>query len=713
MEYIAHKQKNDPAKTQAIYDHLSGTAVLAESFAEAFDAAQQGSLAGWAHDVGKYSKEFQDRIKNDGPRVDHATAGARECWNKGDCFASFCVAGHHSGLPNLGSEDSREDGTLCARLKKILPDYSAWKTEISLPDASFPDYVNKDCLTDMFFIRMLYSCLVDADFLDTERFMEEQNVSRGGQADIEELERRLDQYIEGWFPPKGVLNEKRCQILESCIRRSGEEQGFFTLTVPTGGGKTVASLTFAIKHAMAHGLRRIIYVVPYTSIIEQTADVFRRILGSDNVLEHHSNVEFTDDELTSEESIRLRLATENWDMPVIVTTAVQFFESLFACKSSKCRKIHNIAKSVVVFDEAQMLPLPYLKPCVYAISQLVRHYHVSAVLCTATQPALGDVFKEFVPDYSSVELCPRELSEDPVFKRTRINTVGTRTWSEIADQINDEKQILCIVNSRKSANEVYKQLSGEGRFHLSTLMTPFDRKEKLREIRERLRAGSVCRVVSTSLIEAGVDVDFPTVLREEAGLDSIVQAAGRCNREGREKAEKSIVEVFQPAETKTPEMFHTSIAAFWTALREGDRNGESISDLKTIERYYKELFLLRGNEALDKRRIVCQSSNQTFPFQSIAEQFHLIEQEMTTVYIPIGDGRALVDRLRQGEFSKKLMRNLALYGVSIYPQHFKALEEAGDIEPTENAVWFLKNPSLYSRETGLSLEADYGKAEFV
>ena len=485
------------------------------------------------------------------------------------------------------------------------------------------------------------------------------------------------------------------------------------MTVPTGGGKTVASLTFAIKHAMAHGLRRIIYVVPYTSIIEQTADVFRRILGSDNVLEHHSNVEFTDDELTSEESIRLRLATENWDMPVIVTTAVQFFESLFACKSSKCRKIHNIAKSVVVFDEAQMLPLPYIKPCVYAISQLVRHYHVSAVLCTATQPALGDVFKEFVPDYSPVELCPRELSEDPVFKRTRINTVGTRTWSEIADQINDEKQILCIVNSRKSANEVYKQLSGEGRFHLSTLMTPFDRKEKLREIRERLRAGSVCRVVSTSLIEAGVDVDFPTVLREEAGLDSIVQAAGRCNREGREKAEKSIVEVFQPAETKTPEMFHTSIAAFWTALREGDRNGESISDLKTIERYYKELFLLRGNEALDKRRIVCQSSNQTFPFQSIAEQFHLIEQEMTTVYIPIGDGRALVDRLRQGEFSKKLMRNLALYGVSIYPQHFKALEEAGDIELTENAVWVLRNPSLYSRETGLSLEADYGKAEFV
>ncbi len=721
MEYIAHKRKD--GLVQTVNKHLDGTAKLAEGFAADFDASEQGRLVGLSHDIGKYSAEFQQRIKENGPRVDHSAAGAYECAKLNQNFAAFCVAGHHGGLPDKGGEDSQGDGTLISRLKRVrskgVPDYSIWTSEISLPDAAFPTYVNKDCLTDMFFTRMLYSCLVDADFLDTESFMEEQNVSRGGQADVEELERRLDQYIEGWFPPKGVLNEKRCQILENCIQNSGLEQGFFTLTVPTGGGKTVASLAFAIKHAKARRLRRVIYVVPYTSIIEQTCDTFRDILGTENVLEHHSGVVFDEDDQLSEEAVRLKLATENWDVPIVVTTAVQFFESLFACKSSKCRKIHNIAKRVVIFDEAQMLPIPYLRPCVYAISQLVQHYNVSAVLCTATQPALDDVFKEFFPEYSPVELCPHDLAEHPVFQRTKIIQVGEKTWSEVAGRINNEKQVLCVVNSRRYAYEVYKQLSGEGVFHLSTLMTPFDRKERLKEIRERLRIGAPCRVISTSLIEAGVDVDFPIVLREEAGLDSVIQAAGRCNREGRNKAEVSIVEVFRP-ETPPPELFLTNRDAFRAALRDGERNGEDVSDVRMIKRYYSMLLALNGfkssslndDSTLDKRRIIHQSSKGTFPFKAIAEQFHLIEQDMTTIYIPIGDGQTLKELLRQGKVNTKLMRRLALFGVGVYPRHFEALDKAGDIEQMENNVCFLSNLSLYNRETGLSLDADYGKAVF-
>lgn len=710
MAFVAHKREDGTLQT--IRAHLDGTAEHAKQFAAVFDAGEQGSLVGLAHDIGKYSAAFQRRILEDGPKTDHSTAGAFECAKDMQLPAAFCVAGHHSGLPDLGGLDDYNEGTLRGRLRRAeqgdIPDYSAWETEFTLPEASFPKYLNRDTLTDMFFVRMLYSCLVDADYLDTERFMSEQDKERGSQTSMEDLDQRLDLYIQGWFPPKSSLNEKRCQILESCIQNSEKNTGLFTLTVPTGGGKTVASLTFAIKHAKQHGLRRVIYVVPYTSIIEQTAKTFRNILGSENVLEHHSGVEFEAEDRVSEEAKRLSLATENWDMPVIVTTAVQFFESLFACRSSRCRKNHNIAGSVVIFDEAQMLPIPYLRPCVYVISQLVQHYHVTAVLCTATQPALDNVFKEFISEYEPIELCPEELANDPVFKRTQIEQSGPLSWIEVSKRMNQTDQILCIVNSRKNAREIYSKLSGEGCFHLSTLMIPVDRRIQLNEIRRRLQTGEPCRVVSTSLIEAGVDVDFPIVLREEAGLDSVIQAAGRCNREGKRNQETSIVTVFQP-QTRPPVLFRMNIAAARAALRQCD----DISDTNIMERYYRELLLLKGKEALDKHDIIRQSAGQTFPFRSIAEQFHLIEQNTVTVYIPVGEGAELLKRRLDGEISRRLMRKLSQYSVSIYPQHFETLRQTGAILPVGPDSWYLCNLSLYDRFTGLSLGADDGKAEFI
>lgn len=708
MQYFAHRRQDGALQT--VREHLSETAKLAAQFAGAFDASEQGTLVGLAHDIGKYSKAFQRRILEDGPRTDHATAGAYECAKRQLNPAAFCVAGHHSGLPDLGSRDDRSEGTLLARLNRAqtgdIPDYSPWESEITLPRAPYPDFVNSDPLTDAFFTRMLYSCLVDADYLDTERFMGSQSAPRGGQASMEELDRRLERYIGDWFPPKGELNEKRCRILEHCIRSSNLPQGLFTLTVPTGGGKTVASLAFALKHAKAHRLDRVIYVVPYTSIIEQTADVFRGILGTEHVLEHHSGVDFEAEERTSEEVMRLSLATENWDMPVIVTTAVQFFESLFASKSSRCRKNHNIAKSVVVFDEVQMLPLPFLKPCVYAIAQLVQHYHVSALLCTATQPALERVFQQFLPEYAPRELCPAELARDIVFRRNKILQKERMTWEEVAQRMNREEQVLCIVNSRSNAKEVFSLLAENGRFHLSTLMTPADRRAQLEIIRTRLREGLPCRVVSTSLIEAGVDVDFPSVLREEAGLDSVIQAAGRCNREGKRPGETSLVTVFRP-ETRPPALFRTNIAAARTALR---YCGE-YSSPEAMERYYRTLLDLKGEEALDRHGIIRRSRDGSFPLRSIAEQFHLIEQDTVTVYIPIDDGADLLRRYLSGEISRSLIRRLSQYGVSIYPQHFKALMEAGDILPAGGDAWYLSNLSLYDRDTGLSLAADSGKAE--
>ncbi|MBR4342072.1 MAG: CRISPR-associated helicase Cas3' [Lachnospiraceae bacterium] len=710
MDFIAHKRED--GMVQSVKEHLAGTAELAANFASDFGAEEQGRLIGFAHDIGKYSKEFQKRICDDGPKVDHSSAGALLCTQKNNIIASFCIAGHHSGLPDYGGEDDDSEATLCARMKRALnkkiPDFSAWKEEIGeLPNAGIM-FPNDDTnMENVFFTRMLFSCLVDADYLDTERFMSNDSVDRGSGNDMEFLEKKLDTYISGWFPPEGELNRKRCEILNSCIEKHTCEPGLFSLTVPTGGGKTVSSLAFAIKHARAKGLKRIIYVIPYTSIIEQTAEIFRKILGNDNVLEHHSNIGYDLEENISQENVKMSLAAENWDMPVIVTTSVQFFESLFANKSSKCRKLHNIAKSVIIFDEAQMIPVSYLKPCIYTISQLVKNYNVSAVLCTATQPSLDNIFEEFIGDYHPTELCPKELYEDPIFIRTRFKNIGVMTKDEVADYMMNKNQILCIVNSRKSASDLFTRLCEDGRFHLSTLMTPTDRKKTLYEIRKRLKDGRTCRVVATSLIEAGVDVDFPVVMREEAGLDSMLQAAGRCNREGhREKSESEVI--IYKSEDKPPNMFALNISAGRIAI-EGEND---IVSSKCIKKYFDTLYKLKGEETLDSKKIM-QLIRSDYCFKKIADRFKMIDNDTETVYIPVGDGKELVERRKYGELSKSLLRKLGQYGVNIYKDHLKKMYETGDVEKVGDSEWVLSNIALYNEKMGLSFNAEVGKAYFV
>ena len=704
MVYLAHISQD--SRRQTVLKHLNGTAELCAGFAAAFGAEDQGRLAGLAHDLGKYSDAFQRRLQGSTARVDHATAGAAECCKLGQAHAAFAVAGHHGGLPDGGGQgDHYEDKTFCGRMKKAalgkLEPYEAWQQEIQLPPTPPPEF--SDGREEMFFTRMLYSCLADADFLDTETFMAGKKRERGGGDPIEILEGRLQSYVSGWFPPQNELNQERCAMLKRCMEQ-GERQspGLFTLTIPTGGGKTVTSLAFALRHARAHGLRRIIYVIPYTSIIDQNAKIFRDILGENNVLEHHSGVLYDIEDEARPENARLARATENWDMPVVVTTAVQFFESLFANRSSRCRKLHNLAQSVIIFDEAQMLPVPYLRPCVFAIAQLVKRYNVSAVLCTATQPALDGVFREFLPDKPAVELCPSEGLD--IFRRVTFRQEGKLSWETVAERIRGQQQVLCIVNSRKSAQTIYDLLDKEGAFHLSTLMYPAHRKAVLNEIRARLRDGLPCRVVSTSLIEAGVDVDFPAVLREEAGLDSILQAAGRCNREGKRPVEESTVTIFQ-SETPPPTLFEIPVAAGRRALSCCDRPDSP----EAIRYYFQELLELRGPEALDQKNILTAMEREFMPFRKIAERFHLIDSETQTVYIPLEEGEELIQRLRSGERSRGLFRALGQYGVSVYPQHFAALDLAGDLEVLEDGNAILTNLALYDHEKGLSLMADKGK----
>ena len=711
MTYLAHIAGDGRKQTAA--EHLNGTAERCALFAAPFGAEELGRLAGLSHDLGKYSMEFQRRLDN-GPKVDHATAGAFACWRMGQPLAAFAAAGHHGGLPDGGTQgDSPDAGTFLGRMKRAerggLPDCSPWTEEIALPSPA-PPPCGTEPLSQIFFTRMLFSCLTDADFLDTEAFMDG-SPRPEHPAPLDDLWERLQRHISGWFPPQGELNSRRCAVLEQCIRMGKTQPpGLFTLTVPTGGGKTVASLAFALAQARARarGLRRIIYVIPYTSIIEQTAQEFRTILGAENVLEHHSNAAYEIDAEATPKTVRLAQAAENWDMPVVVTTAVQFFESLYANRPSQCRKLHNLAGSVILFDEAQLLPLPCLRPCVHAIAQLVQHYGASAVLCTATQPALGPLFAEFLPGRPAVELCPPELCPPESFRRVCFRQAGRLDWDTLSGQLQQHEQVLCVVNSRKSAQEIFTRLSGEGNFHLSTLMYPAHRRAKLEEIRRRLREGLPCRVISTSLIEAGVDVDFPAVFREEAGLDSILQAAGRCNREGKRPVSESIVTLFR-GEAAPPPLFQTAIGAGRMVLEQYD----DIASRETIQAYFHTLLELKGAEAQDIYGILPKIRTELFPFQSVAERFHMIDSPTRTVYIPLGAGAELVGRLRAGERSRALFRQLGQYGVSIYENHFAALDQAGDLERLEDGSAILATLSLYSEETGLSLEADCGKAFFV
>lgn len=709
---LAHGATDEHPEGQSIEAHLKGTGELAETFAAEFGAAANGKLCGLAHDIGKYSDEFQLRLRG-GKKVDHATAGAIECFKIKAAFEAVCVIGHHSGLPNVGHKDAdtTESQTFFGRKLRAeqggIPDYRKnWNGHIALPQ----DYFRPSGrgFATAFYIRMLYSCLVDADYIDTETFMNG-DAGRGNYEPLSALCDKLTAYISKWNNPTREIDILRQKILNSCIEKASAPRGIFSLTVPTGGGKTVASMAFALNHAVANSMKRIIYVIPYTSIIEQNAKVFRDILGQENVVEHHSSVSYELSENADELEYRSALATENWDAPVIVTTAVQFFESLYANRSSKCRKLHNIANSVIIFDEAQMIPSNNLRPCVAAIAELVRAYNATAVLCTATQPAIDEMLLEYSKKESVVELCPDVDGMFEKFRRTSFEKEGRLTTDELVSRLESQQQVLCIVNTRKFAQEVYEALPSEGRFHLSTLMCPVHRKQKLDEIRERLKSGKTCRVVSTSLIEAGVDVDFPRVFREMAGLDSILQAAGRCNREGKRSAESSIVTVFE-SENKVNKL----IAVNRDAAEETVRDWTQPNTTSTIERYFKAYRDFLRND--DKSGVITASekgiSGCGLPFEWIAKEFKLIDQNTFAVYIPIGEGKELVSRLREGERSRGLYRRAGMYSVSVYQNQFDSLINAGAAEPFGEDAAFLTDCSLYSDEKGLSTDVDGGNALF-
>ncbi|WP_195276783.1 CRISPR-associated helicase Cas3' [Anaerotruncus rubiinfantis] len=715
MLFIAHRTED--GREQSLRSHLRGTAERAAAFAAPFGADRLAYLLGMAHDIGKYSDAFQKRIRGSNLTTDHATAGAQEVNRLCGALPTYCAAGHHGGLPDGGARgDTNDRPTLSGRLKKHVAPYDAFAAEVTLQKPVFtaPRILGQGGFTASFWARMLFSCLVDADFLDTEAFMQGGAPPRGQPMDADLLADKLNAYMERFQKPKTPLNHARCEILRACLE-AGRSQapGLFTLTVPTGGGKTIATLAFALEHAKKYGKKRIIYVIPFTSIIEQTAGKFREILGNENVLEHHSNVDFDDDENDPASTLK-KLAAENWDMGIVVTTAVQFFESLFSNRSSRCRKLHNLADSVIIFDEAQTLPLPYLHPCVRAISELTVNYGASCVLCTATQPALSPLFEAISP-----ALRPREIAPpvDPaVFHRVTFQHLGQLSDDALAARLNGHEQALCIVGTRKQAQTLFHLLSTEGSFHLSTLMTPSHRRAVLENIRARLKENLPCRVVSTSLIEAGVDVDFPVVYRDEAGLDSEIQAAGRCNREGRRPTEASMVYLFTPNSAYTAHLPH-SLQRPLQVAQEVTRGRRALDAPETIEQYFTALYRYSGSE-LDQKEIVpaleAGARTASFPFRTVADAFHLIENDTRAVLIPRGkEADALASQLRAGQRSRGLFRQVGQDSVNIYQKHFEALLARGALEVPDESAAILTDLSLYDENTGLALLADTGMGIFL
>lgn len=714
MPLVAHTSED--GRIQSFSEHANAVANLAAAYAAKFGAEGAAYTAGLLHDIGKCSPAGQARLLQHTPKVEHAAAGAEVLGSdpKGNPYSyllAYCIAGHHAGLPDGGvSTDTEERATLCAKLKrqrKRAEDYAAYLAELSTPVPTVGRFQLTTSAKNIGFCyafrtRMLFSCLVDADFLDTESFMQNKPQRSGMGEPLEVLFERLKARLAAFGVPKDLIGEKRHSVQEDCLRAAALPRGLFTLTVPTGGGKTLSSLAFALSHALKNGLDRVIYVIPYTSIIDQTAAVFRAALGDENVLEHHHNVEY--DTRDDEETDLRAMAAENWDAPVIVTTNVQFFESLFSNRTSRCRKLHNIANSVVIFDEAQILPLDLLIPCVCAIEELVRNHRCTAVLCSATQPALDSYFTSLLQPQ---EICsaPKELYS--VLRRVRFEQLGQLNDADLLARLNAHDQVLCIVNTKVQAQTLFTELEGEGNYHLSTFMTPTHRRRTLKEIRNRLKAHLLCRVVSTSLIEAGVDVDFPVVYREEAGLDSAIQAAGRCNREGNLPFDQAAVYLFKPEEryiNKRPPSVKLPIEI----TRLITKTHADIGDPDAIRDYFLRYFNFRG-ASLDQKEIVKQfnrglESGLNLPFAKVAEEFRVIDSPTRTVLIEENDEvRELAAQLRRGARSRELLRKTGLHAISVYPKQYDLLLAAGALEVLDEELAVLRDESLYSQQMGLNI----------
>ncbi|HVB21705.1 MAG TPA: CRISPR-associated helicase Cas3' [Ktedonobacteraceae bacterium] len=686
MKSIAHT-KNSQGKQQGLEEHLRNVADATSQYCASFGGAQFGYQAGLVHDIGKYDPAFQQYLlnaeQNPTKRVkgpDHKGAGTvlAETFERKGALSGI-IYGHHGGIPSSAKLQTQiREHRMRKPAQEAIDKAKRMVPELLVPPGKIlPAYIRSKLELD-FFTRMAFSALVDADFLDTEQhFNAGKRPERDNVWNIADLWKTFETSYERKFAgaERNPLNAIRAEVYQSCLNAASLSPGFFRLTVPTGGGKTLASLGFALKHAKEHDLDRVIYAIPYTSIIDQTAQVFREIFGDDQAfIEHHSNISLPDSEYPIPAEIHRRFAAENWDAPLIATTTVQLFESLMGHGTSKCRKLHNIAKSVIVLDEAQMLPVYFLTPILDMLRQLVAYYGVTVVLCTATQPDLESRLGfEGLPDIREIVAEPERYFAQLKRVEYQLPEVDeTWTWERIASRVQDERQILVIVNTRRDATELMDILTPDDEddtslFHLSTRLCSAHRKAVLEEVRRRLKDNEPCRLISTQVIEAGVDVDFPLVMRAIGPLDSIVQAAGRANREG--KRSSGIVIVFAPENGHTPKgsyLVGTDIAG--RLLKNGEAD---LHDPTLYQRYFREYY-----DYPYRDRYSIQELRESFDYPEVAQTFRMIEDDSTPVivkYKPAAETvKKLLDAVRSSiHLRRNDLRALQPYTVNLLKHEFE------------------------------------------
>ncbi len=712
---ISHVRQSDLA-IQTNEDHQQGVANKAAQFAEVFGMVEWGRVLGLLHDKGKEKKAFQQHIiKESGLDSDikvdgdyrHAYVGAliaKKLFPQHHLLMDNTLMGHHRGM--------YDHGDMVEMLKLEIPKdvtTDSIQANLTIPQIGSPKDVHH-------LQRMLYSCLVDADYLDTEAFMmPEQSKLRGHHSTMKQLEETLELFLRR-LKENAVdsdVNRIRNEVQQYCLSESKNIPGFYSLTVPTGGGKTLSSVLWAIKHALRNDLKRIIIAIPYTSIITQTASVLRGIFGDENVLEHHSNVILSDDE-NSELGKRLKLATENWDYPIVVTTNVQLFESLFSNKPSDCRKLHNLAKSVLILDEVQTLPVDFLQPIVDTLDTLQRVFGTSILFTTASQPVLtGEIVGtnkmnsfEGLPEIR--EIIPKEACLHDRLRRVKLEFDDTRSnYEDIVERMTKYPRVLCIVNTRNDAKEIHDRLPKDGIcLHLSRMMCPEHVRFTIEEVKKALKdeSNAVVRVVATQLIEAGVDIDFPVVFRQEAGLDSVLQAAGRCNREGRLSMGQTFV--FSLQKPLPPGFISQTNNA---RLGMGKQHDWFAPEAMTA--YFQQLY--SRIESFDKAHIKDLLYKPEMQFETAASEFRLIDDKTTSVIVNWKDSMDIVERLKLEGPTYRLMKSLSQYSMNIRERDMKKLFGMGAVEELFEGVFVISDKAFYDEKVGLVLENHWLEETYI
>lgn len=717
-DYIAHK--DDGGNTQALKDHLSNVARLCSEHA----MEQLKPLAysiGLFHDIGKYSVSFQQRIRGKNILVEHAASGAKEAINLyGNNIISYlmayCIAGHHTGLPDGGNKsDIEEEGTLSGKLKRDTEDFSDYKKELIIGKFDIEPIINfvfsgikntndRDEVLEKyaFIVRYLFSCLKDADFIDTETFCNytdrkiKYNFAKGLEAINNELAGK-----------ECITKVQKCRsILQSqAFNKVSTKANIYMLNMPTGSGKTLCSMKFAIERLIKTNKKRIIYVIPYTSIIEQTAETFESIFGKNiPILQHHSNYyyeESVDKSYKSMTKEKLKKATENWDAPLVISTNIQFFESIYSFKGSKLRKLHNMAESIIVFDEIHLMPVQFLQPCLRAIGYITQILNSEALFLTATMPNFEELFKKYTPNANVIDLV-EDKSLFPEFNNCTYKYLGICDLESIIEKTQQYKSSLIIVNNRKIAKKIYSMCTGK-KYHLSTYMTNIDRSYTIKKIREDLENKEKIIVISTSLIEAGVDLDFETVFRELAGLDNIIQSGGRCNREG--KRNNGYVFIFENeniSKRQSDLSLRANVAR--NIIKEYTSEGEvDIVSSLCIEAYYEQLYGF--NEQIISDNSIAKMCNHptNIPFRTYAENFNMIDSETIGIVIDRDDeSHKLIEGMRYGSINAK--RKLQKYTATVYIWEFEELYKNGVIDDYGTGVFCLTNMDYYKLDTGLQIE---------